>query len=503
MHARNIFPLSDLYSGTVTIIGIVLFLGVLELAQKRCAWPATLVRSFVHISIGVMLLFMPFIFLSWGTPVAATMIASCINLSLLRRGKALSYENTPRSSLGTVYYPLSFAFLYVVLIPENRHIFLIAISVMVFADPLAAITGRRAHRMLPTPRGWDAKSLRGSTALFLATCFIVFIGLYLYNHWQAQQIGFMIRTAIAAAVIAAAAEMLSIRGSDNLSVPLLTALGLYLLLAPEYRSSMIWAELLAALVVAVGFRLHFLAFGGALAAFLVGTFTFAVGGWFFSLPILFFFLSSSVLSKLPKKRPHALEGIVARGSAREAAQVLANGILPSIAAVCMLIFEQEIAAAAFFGAVAAATSDTWATEIGTIMSGRPRHLLTGKTVAPGTSGGVSAAGLLGALVGASAIAACGWIGARLLASGLTLSVVDIAVAGFGGCLVDSLLGATLQRKNVCSVCSHMTEKQRHCNRETKRRSGLAWLNNDGVNLVCTAAGAGLAVFLLILGKHSG
>ena len=52
------------------------------------------------------------------------------------------------------------------------------------------------------------------------------------------------------------------------------------------------------------------------------------------------------------------------------------------------------------GAIAAATADTWSTEIGTVLGGTPRHLITtGREVPPGTSGGVTIAGTLSGLTG--------------------------------------------------------------------------------------------------------
>ena len=80
-----------------------------------------------------------------------------------------------------------------------------------------------------------------------------------------------------------------------------------------------------------------------------------------------------------------------------------------------------------------------------------------------------------------------------------LVFVIITLAGFLGAFIDSLLGATLQAIYYCPACDKHTEKHptHTCGAQTKRVSGLTWLNNDWVNLTCTLS-AGLAGVILVL-----
>ena len=66
--------------------------------------------------------------------------------------------------------------------------------------------------------------------------------------------------------------------------------------------------------------------------------------------------------------------------------------------------------------------------------------------------------------------------------------------GVIGMILDSLLGATLQRRQWCERCKVPTERGVHsCGAATRADGGLPWLDNDGVNALSTFAGACTAV----------
>ena len=62
--------------------------------------------------------------------------------------------------------------------------------------------------------------------------------------------------------------------------------------------------------------------------------------------------------------------------------------------------------------------------------------------------------------------------------------------GIAGALADSFIGALWQSRRRCPKCDALTERAVHdCGTSTVAAGGLAWLDNDGVNALCTIVGA--------------
>lgn len=247
--------------------------------------------------------------------------------------------------------------------------------------------------------------------------------------------------------------------------------------------------LLATGIALAARRAGSLAPSGAAAAVVVGTLCVAAG-WSWGVLLLAFFVASSALSGLGgPRREAAVGGIVAKTGERDARQVLANGGVFAAAALGSLLLPSPGWLVFGAGALAAATSDTWATEIGTLAGGRPRSITSGRVVPTGTSGGVTFAGSAAAIAGTAFVAGVawmlGWPGAGAILAG-----------GLVGSTTDSLLGATIQSQRWCDRCGVGTEREIHtCGVPTRHSGGLARLDNDGVNLAGALAGA-LAALLV-------
>lgn len=221
-----------------------------------------------------------------------------------------------------------------------------------------------------------------------------------------------------------------------------------------------------------------------LAATLLGVLiiVFTNMNWYFIL--ITFFLLGGAFTKY-RYDYKVMRGIAqGKGGVRSYENVLSNSITGLILAVLYGVYHDiypglaPVLLFAYLGAVATATGDTLASEIGETNKGKPVLITTFKPVKPGTDGGVTKLGE-GVCIGGSLA-----IGVLALVlgvidlnpdSGFTYVVwlVIVVLGGFGGTNFDSLLGATMQQRG--------------------------WLSNSGVNLVATMGGAfisGAAYYVL-------
>jgi uncharacterized protein (TIGR00297 family) len=270
-------------------------------------------------------------------------------------------------------------------------------------------------------------------------------------------------------------------------------------------------QLLLGFILAVGVsvlahKARSLSRSGAIAAGVLGTVVFGLGGLDWAILLLGFFISSSALSKMFGQRKRSLNEKFSKGHERDAAQVFANGGFSGLFVLLHLAFPGAVWPwLAFAGTLAAVNADTWATELGVLSRAAPRLITTGQRVERGTSGGITLAGTLASLGGGFFIAMLAvlfWAPGGAADVGQIFSrLAIISLAGLAGSLLDSLLGATVQAIYTCPVCIKETERHpmHTCGNITQLTRGLPWLNNEWVNLACAVAGALFAVAAQWLG----
>ena len=196
-----------------------------------------------------------------------------------------------------------------------------------------------------------------------------------------------------------------------------------------------------------------------------------------------FFMSSSLISRLLPHRPDA--GIDAKADRRDHWQVYANGAAGAVGGGLGVI-APGLGLWVVTAALAAAAADTWATSVGGRSRMVTRLIWSGQKVPPGSSGGVTPLGTAGAALGALVVAAI-----AAMTAGTPALLPTGTLIGFFGMVVDSTLGALAQGRFHCPRCHLASEWKVHrCGTATVRESGLAWLNNDGVNFLATALAAG-------------
>jgi uncharacterized protein (TIGR00297 family) len=265
----------------------------------------------------------------------------------------------------------------------------------------------------------------------------------------------------------------------------------------------------SAIIAGAAFWKKALTLDGSIAAIAVGTLVYALGtpAWYGTL--IAFFVSSTLLSRWRKKEKSAVETKYAKTGKRDAGQVLANGGAATLACVLSAAFPHPAILMFYVGAIAAVNADTWATEIGPLSRRSPRSILTGQPVERGTSGGITAAGVLASATGSVFIASVALLlGGKEMLTEIHLSsslmYASVAfifiglVAGVAGSLADSLLGASLQAVYRCPVCHRNVEHSEHCGKPGQLIRGLKRMNNDVVNFIASLVGGMVGVMFYAL-----
>jgi phytol kinase len=134
-------------------------------------------------------------------------------------------ETGERGNLGTVYFPISFAFI-VWLFWDKSSLVVASLMPMTWGDALAAVLGRPFGKRRYTVLG-STRSLEGSVVMFLAAWAAVFVSLLLFA--TVGPLGALWMSAVTA-FGATVMEAVSPWGIDNLTVTAVSAVILVLLL---------------------------------------------------------------------------------------------------------------------------------------------------------------------------------------------------------------------------------------------------------------------------------
>jgi uncharacterized protein (TIGR00297 family) len=264
---------------------------------------------------------------------------------------------------------------------------------------------------------------------------------------------------------------------DNIGVPLLSGLLLFCLVLtqghwliwfsePSFGRTVAFAVVVNLILAGTAFALRGVDGSGMVGGFLIGFLVWmGLGGAGFSL-LLAFFVLGTALTKLGYRRKAEQNLAQEKGGRRGARHALANG---ATAAGCAIFAATtplpEVFALGFAGALATAVADTAGSEVGQLWGRRTFLVTTLRPVPRGTQGAVSLEGTVAGILASVVVAALG------VAGGLfgPLGALVVVVAAFLGTLLESVVGATLERHGL--------------------------LDNEGVNFLNTLMGALLAVGL--------
>ena len=178
--------------------------------------------------------------------------------------------------------------------------------------------------------------------------------------------------------------------------------------------------------------------------------------------IVLFLVMSLLATKYSKKYKMSLGEFEGR---RTSKNVISNGVVACFMAAFGGYYLPFVGG--FIGAIATATADTLASEIG-VLDQHPRLITTFQKVDPGTNGAVSVLGTSIGIVGAAIIGIASYL-LGIMPDPLIAIVVSI-ISGTVGCFADSILGAVLENRHI--------------------------INNEHVNLIATIVGALVGIILM-------
>lgn len=287
-------PKHELIAAAAVGVAALLVLGLSELLRRFGA-SKEVSRKSAHIGSGLLACSFPWAFES---PLTVTVLCGGFGglvLAAKHFGQLQGVHGVERESHGAVLFPVIIALLFWMTAGDPL-LFSVPILVLTVSDAVAALIGKGYGAFHYKALG-EQRSFEGSLAFFIVTFVAVHVPLLLTE--QTTRLDSVL-IAVLIAVLATCVEAISVRGLDNLFIPMIVAYGLANFLS--YSSEEI-ADRSLALVAFGAFcilarRLGHLTHTGAIAGFLVLYAAFSLGSLPFALPMLGFFSAIFTLAFL-------------------------------------------------------------------------------------------------------------------------------------------------------------------------------------------------------------
>lgn len=204
------------------VIGVGLFFLLLftciEIIFRKYRIQVEVTRKINHMLCAVIVAMLP-LYISYTEIAILGAIFTFVLLGSKKLGIFNSIHSVKRKTYGEVWFPLAVTVL--ALLQLSRSTFVVALLVMGFSDTLANIVGKKwgTHTYLI----WGhTKSFEGSMACFVCTLVIIMASLLATN--SLQGLFSLLISCVAISALVTLAEAISPSGSDNFTIPLVTAL---------------------------------------------------------------------------------------------------------------------------------------------------------------------------------------------------------------------------------------------------------------------------------------
>jgi uncharacterized protein (TIGR00297 family) len=281
--------------------------------------------------------------------------------------------------------------------------------------------------------------------------------------------------AVIGSITAALFESIPSEVDDNLSVPLGAGMAMWTFNAFGFSvpPTQMFIALVFSLVLGyLAYKTKIADLSALFGAALLGVLIIVFSEIFWFILLLTFFILGGAFTKYKYRYKKSIGLAQSDGGVRSYENVFSNSTAALVLAICYGIYPQyaELIIFAYLGTVATATGDTLASEIGTTAHSQPIMITTLKHVQAGVDGAVTVLGEFAAIMGSMVIGILAVIFGMV--DNAFMVILVTTAGGFFGTNVDSLLGATLQKRGL--------------------------LSNSGVNFVATFAGAAISGILYLL-----
>ena len=279
--------LGELVRALLVGASFLLIFGLAELWRKFGHPSVELSRKSVHFTGGLIVLAFPWIFDSRWTVIGLVAVFAFLIWGTEKVGLLKSIHGVTRNTEGGLFYPLAVGLLFV-LAYDNPSFYLAAALTLIVSDAAAAILGTRYGTTTYSVEE-DRRSLEGSVSFFVITFLVVHLPLLLMTDIDPAV---SVILALLVSIVVTLLEGVSLRGSDNVIVPMAT---FYLLIRfASDDSGIIAAHLLTllailALVGLFGLTSKLLRTSGVMAAtlFFYSVYLFGGPGWIVAPAIAF------------------------------------------------------------------------------------------------------------------------------------------------------------------------------------------------------------------------
>ncbi len=211
-------------------LGFLSLFGAAELLYHRFGVGSEWTRKIVHAGTGLITLLFPLVLESHWQVLWLCGSFLVLLLASSKFGWLPSINRIDRKSYGSLLYPVIVYLCFFAYITSGKGLILFYMPILVLAicDPVAAIVGKQFPRGVYHPWG-SRKTLSGSLAFLVsasAVCLALFYGFEPSRPKLINQPG----TVILVPVFATICEALSVKGTDNFTVPAGTIIALQLIL---------------------------------------------------------------------------------------------------------------------------------------------------------------------------------------------------------------------------------------------------------------------------------